>query len=190
MRLHLKRHPGSTCAAVSRIEAEAGRPRRDELALRYVVTGNISALRLPAAAPPMRADSLWRHSCFEAFVRASPDATYCEFNFSPARAWAAYRFDGYRSGMRIAGALAAPQFEIRTSDKAYEMHVQLALDGLPELCGDVPWRLGLSAVIEEAGGGMSYWALAHLPGKPDFHHVDGFAVELFAPPAKPASHLG
>jgi len=38
--------------------------------------------------------------------------------------------------------------------------------------------LGLSAVIEETSGRKSYWALAHPPGKPDFHHTDSFALEL------------
>ena len=42
------------------------------------------------------------------------------------------------------------------------------------------WRLGLSAVIEEKDGGTSWWALAHPPGKPDFHHDDCFAARLAA----------
>ena len=39
------------------------------------------------------------------------------------------------------------------------------------------WRLGLSAVVE-TGEGLSYWALAHAPGRADFHHRDCFALEL------------
>jgi hypothetical protein len=54
----------------------------------------------------------------------------------------------------------------------------LALDGMSSLPRDAPWRLGLSAVIEETSGRKSYWALAHPPGKPDFHHADCFAYEL------------
>jgi len=49
------------------------------------------------------------------------------------------------------------------------------LAGLPS---DGSWRLGLAAVIEEASGRKSYWALAHPPGKPDFHHSDCFAHEI------------
>jgi hypothetical protein len=33
-------------------------------------------------------------------------------------------------------------------------------------------------VIEETNGAKSYWALKHPPGKPDFHHADGFVLEL------------
>jgi hypothetical protein len=39
-------------------------------------------------------------------------------------------------------------------------------------------RLGLSAVIEDDNGSLSYWALKHPSGKPDFHHPDAFALEI------------
>jgi hypothetical protein len=35
-------------------------------------------------------------------------------------------------------------------------------------------------VIEAIDGTLSYWALAHAPGSPDFHHLDCFALELAA----------
>jgi hypothetical protein len=41
-----------------------------------------------------------------------------------------------------------------------------------------PWLANLTAVIEEAHGTMSYWALAHGSDVPDFHHPDGFVLEL------------
>jgi len=53
------------------------------------------------------------------------------------------------------------------------------LDRLSSLPLDARWRLGLSALIEEPSGHKSYWALAHPPGKADFHHPDCFAHELF-----------
>jgi hypothetical protein len=33
-------------------------------------------------------------------------------------------------------------------------------------------------VIEDTSGHKSYWALAHPPGKADFHHSDSFALEF------------
>jgi hypothetical protein len=39
-------------------------------------------------------------------------------------------------------------------------------------------RFGLAAVIEETSGRRSFWALAHPPGKPDFHHADCFTLEV------------
>jgi hypothetical protein len=44
-----------------------------------------------------------------------------------------------------------------------------------------PLRLALSAVIEDENGKLSYWALKHPPGKPNFHHPDAFTLELVPP---------
>jgi hypothetical protein len=38
--------------------------------------------------------------------------------------------------------------------------------------------VSIAAVIEEEGGKMSYWALAHPPGQPNFHHPDCFVASL------------
>ena len=39
-------------------------------------------------------------------------------------------------------------------------------------------KLALTAVVEDGSGRLSYWALRHAPGKPDFHHPDGFVLEF------------
>lgn len=174
----LKLHPDSRCPAVTRIEAEALRPSPGRLVLRYVVTGRTSSLRLPPARAPARADGLWRHTCFEAFVQGSPEAGYYEFNFAPSLRWAAFRLDGYRSGMTVARRIGAPHVEVRSDGARCDLRASLELDGLPDLPSDAAWRLGLSAVIEDTSGRLSYWALAHPPGQADFHHSDCFALEL------------
>ena len=40
------------------------------------------------------------------------------------------------------------------------------------------FAIGLSAVLEQQDGTKSYWALAHPPGAPDFHHPDCFVARL------------
>src|SRR5687767_1847903 len=105
MRQALKLHPDSRCIAVTRIEVDVARPSPDSLLLRYFVTGKMSDLRLPPVTAPARADELWQHTCFEAFVCALPGAAYYEFNFAPSTQWAAYRFSGYRSGMSVASEI-------------------------------------------------------------------------------------
>ena len=164
--------------AATCIEVDIARPRPGDLALRYVVTGGIADLLLPSGTASECADELWRHTCFEAFVRAAPGAVYYEFNYAPSRQWAAYRFSDYRSGMSATSGIGAPGIETCSDGGSYELQVSLSLDGLPDLPNDSAWRLGLSAVIEEVDGGMSYWALAHPPGNADFHHSDCFALEL------------
>jgi hypothetical protein len=183
MRQALKLHPDSSCKAVTQIEVELVRPSPGNLLLRYIVTGNMSEMSLPPVNTPARADELWRHTCFEAFIRALPGTAYHEFNFSPSTQWAAYGFNDYQSGMRVAGEISAPRIEAQSNGGAYELQASLQLDRLASLPSDGAWRLGLSAVIEEVSGRKSYWALAHPPGKPDFHHSDCFAHEIAAPRA-------
>jgi hypothetical protein len=178
MRHALTLHRDSHCTAATRIDVEISRPRPGHLVLCYRVTGAIRDLRLPRMAPPRRADELWQHTCFEAFLRAPPDAAYYEFNFAPSTQWAAYRFSAYRDGMSMAEAVGAPRIDLRPGNEAYELQASLDLAGITDLPSDAAWRLGLSAVIEEAGGRKSYWALAHPPGRADFHHLDSFACEL------------
>lgn len=177
MRQTLHLHRDSHCKAVTRIEVEVTRPRPDVLALHYFVTGDIGNVRWPAQALPVRSDGLWQNTCFEVFALAPPSAAYFEYNFAPSLQWAAYRFDGYRQGMREAPLSRDPQIGTRSEAARFELSCEVAVD-LPD---DSAWRLGLSAVIEETGGAKSYWALAHPNGRADFHHSDCFALELPAP---------
>jgi hypothetical protein len=177
MRLALKLHPDSTSSAANSVEVEVARARDGAFALSYVVTGKISGLRLPPVVASTRADELWRHTCFEAFLSIPPDTGYYEFNFSPSTQWAAYRFSGYRSGMQVASEIDERNIETSSSPRSFTLRTALDLDR-----ANVPrstrWRLGLSAVIEETNGNKSYWALAHAPGKPDFHCADCFTYEF------------
>jgi hypothetical protein len=178
MRQLLRLHPDSRCFATAHIEVGIARPRADSLVLSYVVTGKMSDIRMPPIMAAARSDGLWRHTCFEAFVRASSGAEYYEFNFAPSTQWAAYRFSSYRSGMCVAAEISAPSIEVQSNPDCYTLQASLELDRLSGLPRGALWRLGLSALIEDTSGRMSYWALAHPSGKPDFHHADCFVHEL------------
>jgi hypothetical protein len=82
--------------------------------------------------------------------------------------------------MRPDTTITAPTIETVTTPTSFELHATLAFPAWK----DAPWRLGLSAVIEETSGRKSYWALAHPLGHPDFHHADCFALQI--PAASPA----
>jgi hypothetical protein len=180
MRQPLTLHPQSQCDAVSCIEVEIARSHPAKLTLTYRVTGAISGLILPPAKATARADDLWKHTCFEAFVQPRGEA-YLELNFSPSSHWATYRFSGYRAGMSAPAEAVPPLITARIAEDRYDLHVDLPLTPLLGPSSDAPWRLGLSAVIEETNGRKSYWALTHPPGKADFHHADGFALDLPPP---------
>lgn len=109
-------------------------------------------------------------------MRAPGAERYLEFNFAPSLHWNAYAFSGYRQGMRAA-EMSAPFIDhFEEEDGAWMIMVEL--NELPGISPGDALRVGLSAVIEETNGAKSYWALAHPPGKPDFHHERCFALEL------------
>ncbi|HEX5776939.1 MAG TPA: DOMON-like domain-containing protein [Caulobacteraceae bacterium] len=155
------------------VEAEATRTSGGVLLLRYRLAGSLADVMLPQAAPSIRKSVLWRHTCLEAFVRAEGAEGYFEFNLSPSTEWAAYAFDGYRQGMKPADV--TPGIEVERISDTLELRATLELGAT--LPPDAPWHVGLSAVVE-TGEGLSYWALAHAPGRADFHHPDCFALEL------------
>ena len=174
--LPLTRHPDAP-SGVAAVEVQATRPARGVLALTFRVTDPEAALVLPAReASPARRDGLWRRTCFEAFIGTPGAAGYHELNLSPSMDWAAYRFDGYRAGMAPA-QVPAPRILAGPLDGGFELS---AIVDLSELAGlsAASWRLGLSSVIADTAGRLSYWALAHPPGDPDFHHAGGFVLEI------------
>lgn len=144
----------------------------------YRVRGDISALRIPPLGEAQRTDGLWRHTCFEAFIRDAQGATYVEFNFSPSTHWAIYAFDRYREGMRPVPVHEPPVVTVQSADD--HLSLRAAVPAV-SIRGAVPARehlLALSGVIEDRAGALSYWALAHPPGRPDFHHDAGFIMRL------------
>lgn len=158
------------------MRAIAVKVRRDEdiLSLQYTATCEIGELRLPAKSlEGGPTDGLWRHTCFEAFVRKARAQAYCEFNFSPSSQWAAYQFDSCRAGM---APLVTRRPIITTGEGAgtYWLNATVLLPGMAE----TPLDVALATVIEEGDGALSYWALAHPSAKPDFHHPDSFTLEL------------
>lgn len=171
----LIRHPDTPCDAVAAIDVEVDRPAPAQLILRYRLKGVTDALVIPPAARG-RADELWRHSCLEAFVQPIPGDAYTELNLSPGGQWAAYHFDDYRHDMTRAD-VEPPQLQTDGSGGTLEFGATWELD----LRALAEWRIGVTAVIEERSGRISYWALKHAAGRPDFHNADCFTLVLPAP---------
>lgn len=187
MRLALKLHPHSVCDAIRAFVVDVARAGANDLILAYDIEGEIEELSLPPAHVGHRADELWKHTCFEAFVKPAGADAYVELNLAPSGDFAAYRFGGYRAGMALAENVepVALATESRPSRRAkigrgkrdawYQRRVTWHV---PDFSSGA---LALSAVVEEANGRTSYWALDHPPGAPDFHHPACFAGELPAP---------
>jgi hypothetical protein len=172
-------HPETPSSVLSGISVEVARTERGDFVLHYRAEGDIGRLRVP---PPVtyssRQEMLWETTCFEAFVRAAGGDSYAEFNFAPSTGWAAYHFAAYRAECASID-LPAPHFDVEFPSGALEVWVTVDASDLNCLPSDATWRLNLAAVVEEADGTKSYWALAHPPGdKPDFHDPACFTLEL------------
>ncbi|MGB5582901.1 MAG: DOMON-like domain-containing protein [Gammaproteobacteria bacterium] len=172
-------HPRTPSRSIGAIKVQVVSATNGILALTFVLQGNLASLRIPAERPGRRMDELWRQTCFEAFLMAGDGPGYREYNFSPSGEWAAYAFSDYRQGDDQQAGVTTdesdPVLRVHRSSQRLALEAEIPSE-LPPLTR--PIRVGLSAVVEAVNGDLSYWALRHPPGKPDFHHADAFALQL------------
>ena len=177
----LTAHSSTPNDAVRSLAVQLRAEEPDILVLQYSLVADMSCIRVPLSGAGGRADALWQHTCFEAFVAAGGARGYHEFNFSPSLSWAIYRFSAYREGMSPAEIGEAPTISVQRGVDGLELKSAVRLTDLADLQGAAHLRIALAAVIEEENGRLSYWGLRHPPGKPDFHHTNGFALEVARP---------
>ena len=123
-----------------------------------------------------RRDGLWQSTCVELFVGPAEEAGYWEVNLSPSGAWNVYAFTGYRQAMAPAPAtLESPQCTGNSEAGILDLGFVLPL---PASWTDQPLVAALTAVVEGAHIGRSYWALCHPSPTPDFHDRAGFVLRL------------
>jgi hypothetical protein len=219
----LTAHPSTPRDAVRALAVWVRAEEPVALVFEYSLDADMSRVRVPAPGAGVRADGLWKHTCFEAFLApadapgvgapgvdaprvAAPgvdapgvdapgvdapgvDApgveapgveapSYHEFNFSPSRDWGVYRFSAYREGMSPAQFGPLPQISVHRREAGLELEARVHLGALAGLRDARRLRVALAAVIEDEEGRLSYWALRHAAGKPDFHHPSAFALEV------------
>lgn len=174
--INLTPHPSARVEAVHAVKARALRSAT-ELRIGFRLYGDLSHIVVPPPAAPRIDTELWRHTCFETFVRVDGEAGYYEFNFAPSGAWAVYAFSGYRAGGPLGDESMRPEIAVRATPARLELDALVRLERVAELRRAARLRVGLSAVLESRGG-FSYWALCHLMERPDFHHPGGFTLLL------------
>ena len=143
----------------------------------YTVLGPLEGLRWPAPTESGAADGLWAHTCFEAFFSEQSASSYRELNFSPSTRWAHYRFERERVRDEAPPSLTAPdvQFSVVAGNQCM---LSTTVATRPHQMGEAPTLFAPTAVLELAGGGLSYWAVHHAKPTPDFHARDGWRIPL------------
>ena len=177
-------HPTTQATPLLGIEVGISRPASGSLVLTFRAEGGLARVRWPPPRPPRVVHQLWEHTCFEAFIAAADEPAYHELNFAPSGEWAGYAFRSYREVTGLADEALAPRIEVRRAGDRLELDASVALDRLARSYARAPLRLGLSAVIEDQEGALSYWSLRHPAGRPDFHHADALALRLEPPPGE------
>lgn len=158
------------------------------LILDYRLVAPRRALAVPPWAAATRVDGLWRHTCGEVFIGIRGETGYREFNFAPSGQWALYAFSDYRAPLAppaVADPADAPSCHCQRRRNLWRLRARIPAALLPEVVSGRNWELGLTAVVEDAQGRLSYWALCHPAPTPDFHHPGGRLLALTEPLAVP-----
>ena len=172
-RRSLRCHPQTPCAAVDEVTAEIGLDPDGMLVVAFRIVGDLARLRIPTDVERLDPERLWAHTCCELFVAPIAGDAYVEHNFSPNGQVARFEFSAYR---RRAPSSAVGAVSITSTRELGA----LALDARVPLPLDVgaAARISITTVVEDDSGALSYWALRHPSGRPDFHHEHGFALSL------------
>jgi hypothetical protein len=179
-RCALVAHPAAPPRAALALTARVA-VRGPVLRLELEMGGDVAAVAIPEPVrDAARADRLWEHTCFEAFLASSEGDAYLEVNLSPSGEWALWAFDGYRAGMRAAPLAGALRVDVSRGVDALRISAALPVAQVVALLGAPVVVVGPTAVVEERGGGVSYWACRHAGERPDFHRRDGWTVAVYA----------
>jgi hypothetical protein len=174
----LQCHAASACEAVRGLAVVVRALDAERVIFSYLLDADLARLRIPAKHTPHRAHELWTHTCFEAFLGVAGASGYCELNFTPSKDWAIYQFSARREGMTLLTEARPPHIAVHRTAPGLRLDATVFWHDLIRQASPIRLRVGIAAVLEDGSGRLSYWALQHPPGKPDFHHPDSFALEF------------
>ncbi|MFL5815219.1 MAG: DOMON-like domain-containing protein [Bdellovibrionia bacterium] len=172
---HAQGPAGLKLEADVRLEDSQGQKK---LVLTYSAGGALNHILWPASlsSHPQRRDELWKHTCFEAFIKpvgAGFKKEYWEINLSPAGDWNVYHFTNYREGMKREEAIHALHPTFTKDGDHWRLSCSL---WVPAWSKATQLEIGLTSVIEETSGEISYWAIHHAGPQPDFHLAKSFSA--------------
>jgi hypothetical protein len=162
------------------IEARAQIKRvgdQQSIELTYSAGGALEKILWPASlsSKPQRKDELWKHTCFEAFIKPIGSDSYWEVNLSPSGDWNVYRFTSYRQGMAKEESIQVLNPCFSQEGKNWHLSCELWVPDWNSVTG---FDVGLTTVLEATSGQIFYLALAHAGTQPDFHLAKSFKARL------------
>lgn len=148
----------------------------NKIELQYNVVGPISSLSFENFnQQQFRPDEIWKRSCFELFLKDPSSTRYYEFNFSPQGAWNSYYFNNYRELAGHSLINKEPIISFEKSINQVSCFVELNLSNW------ISKRFTLASttcILKNQDNHNNYFAPSHPCDDPDFHHYDGFTINL------------
>ncbi|MFA6238695.1 MAG: hypothetical protein WC635_15275 [Bacteriovorax sp.] len=162
-----------------RIETELNQ-NSDSLFISYRIRAGFDLIDCGSGTPKKeRITGLWEKTCFELFVK-NESGQYVEFNFSPNFEWNCFYFNKKGDALSEWSKMRAPATDILFSEDHFLHFSVIKKDLFPDGFFDSEHSLsvGITAVIKEKTGALSYWALSHADSRPNFHHFDSFKYKF------------
>ena len=146
----------------------------------YKLQGALSCLDLGSGQPHhARVMKLWEKSCFELFIK-NADNNYIEFNFSPEFEFNCFYFVSAGDKLVEYSRMDSVKIDILLSLDVFHLIAELDKKKFPEsfFLNKTDLKAGITSVIKEKSGNLSYWALSHQDTRPNFHDFKSFAATL------------
>ena len=150
----------------------------ESLFISYKLQGSLPEIDLGVGHPKhARVIKLWEKSCFELFIKTEKNQ-YMEFNFSPDFEWNAFYFEKKGDPLKEFEKMNSVKMDILLSLEVFHLIVEIDKKKFPEGFFQGELTAGVTSVIKNKKGGLSYWALSHADTRPNFHHFDSFKYKF------------
>jgi hypothetical protein len=149
----------------------------DRLRCAWSLAAEPGAILWPAPGRGMgRAMNLWEHTCLECFIGPVSQPDYIEINLTTSGQWNSFHFTDVRQEMAESPLLVCESMSpTPPRPDGYDCAAQFNLSAWAEVA---EFRIGIAAVIETRAGERHFFALAHPPTRPDFHHRANHLIQL------------
>lgn len=146
----------------------------DSLFISYKLQGTLGTIDMGTGTPKhARILKLWEKTCFELFIKDEKNS-YIEFNFSPDFEWNCFYFENKGDALLEYKRMELVKFDILFSNELVHVIVELQKKMFPDHFFEGNLSVGITSVIKEKTGSLSYWALSHHDIKPNFHNFKSF----------------
>jgi hypothetical protein len=149
--------------------------QQNQLSIEYKLQGQAPIIIPQIVDTPSRQGNLWEYTCCEFFLGLENSTQYWEFNLSPSGHWNVYRFLNYRQNLVEETAFDSLPFQVSQEKEALQLKLEV---NLSKIIFEQSLEVGISTVVEDEQGNLSYWALNHFAKEADFHQRNSFALYL------------